>query len=78
MLASGHDIDAVSLTAASVPGTPMEQSSALPVQIYLRQGNELRNFFEPRTAAAIMVLLGIMIVLNAVAIILRNRFERRW
>ena len=63
---------------ASVPGTPMEQSSALPVQIYLWQGNELRNFFEPRTAAAIMVLLGIMIVLNAVAIILRNRFERRW
>ena len=63
---------------ASVPGTPMEQSSALPVQIYLWQGNELRNFFEPRTAAAIIVLLGIMIVLNALAIILRNRFERRW
>ncbi len=63
---------------ASVPSTPLDQASALPVQIYLWQGNELRNFFEPRTAAAIMVLLGVMISLNALAIILRHRFERRW
>ncbi|MBJ3776850.1 phosphate ABC transporter permease PstA [Acuticoccus mangrovi] len=63
---------------ASVPSTPMEQSSALPVQIYLWQGNELRNFFEARTSAAIIVLLAVMITLNALAIFLRNRFERRW
>lgn len=63
---------------ASVPSTPLEQSSALPVQIYLWQGNELRNFFESRTSAAIIVLLAVMISLNAFAILLRHRFERRW
>lgn len=62
----------------NVPETPLQQSTALPVQIYLWQGNELRNFFEARTAAAILVLLAVMILLNALAIFLRHRFERRW
>lgn len=63
---------------ASVPATPFDQSTALPVQIYLWQGNELRNFFEARTSAAIIVLLALMISLNAVAIWLRKHFETRW
>lgn len=63
---------------ASVPATPFDQSNALPVQIYLWQGNELRNFFEGRTAAAIAVLLALMLSLNALAIWLRKRFEKRW
>ncbi|QTF91511.1 phosphate ABC transporter permease PstA [Halomonas sp. BM-2019] len=63
---------------ANVPATPFEQSTALPVQIYLWQGNELRNFFEARTSAAIIVLLGLMLSLNALAIWLRKRFETRW
>ncbi|MCW5720148.1 MAG: phosphate ABC transporter permease PstA [Devosia sp.] len=62
---------------ASVPGTPIEQATALPVQIYLWQGNENRNFFEARTSAAILVLLGFMITLNAIAIFLRSRLEKR-
>lgn len=62
---------------ASVPATPLDQAAALPVQIYLWQGNENRNFFEPRTAAAIMVLLAVMILLNGVAIYLRSRLEKR-
>ncbi|MDB5529106.1 MAG: pstA [Devosia sp.] len=62
---------------ASVPATPMDQATALPVQIYLWQGNEDRNFFEPRTAAAIMVLLAFMIVLNGIAVYLRSRLEKR-
>lgn len=62
----------------NVPTTPMEQSTALPVQIYLWQGNEMRNFFEPRTASAILILLAVMILMNAFAIFLRHRFERRW
>ena len=61
---------------ANIPATPFDQSSALPVQIYLWQGNENRNFFEARTSAAIMVLLGLMIFLNAIAIFLRSRLER--
>ncbi|MBX3531882.1 MAG: phosphate ABC transporter permease PstA [Rhizobiaceae bacterium] len=62
---------------ASVPATPFDQSAALPVQIYLWQGNENRNFFEARTSAAIIVLLALMLSLNAMAIYLRRRLERR-
>jgi phosphate transport system permease protein len=62
---------------AQVPATPFDQATALPVQIYLWQGNENRNFFEPRTAAAIIVLLAVMICLNGIAIYLRSRLEKR-
>jgi phosphate transport system permease protein len=63
---------------ASVPASPFDQASALPVQIYLWQGNELRNFFEARTSAAIIVLLLMMISLNGLAIWLRKKYEKRW
>lgn len=63
---------------SNVPSSPMDQATALPVQIYLWQGNELRNFFEARTSAAIIVLLGLMLSLNALAIWLRKKFETRW
>lgn len=62
---------------AQIPATPLDQATALPVQIFLWQGNENRNFFEARTSAAIIVLLGLMILLNAIAIFLRTRLERR-
>jgi phosphate transport system permease protein len=62
---------------ASVPATPIDQATALPVQIFLWQGNENRNFFEARTSAAILVLLCFMISLNAIAIFLRSRLEKR-
>jgi phosphate transport system permease protein len=68
----------MSAFVASVPVTPLDQSTALPVQIYLWQGNELRNFFEARTSAAIIVLLMLMVVLNGLAVFLRRRFEKRW
>ncbi|MFV5491963.1 phosphate ABC transporter permease PstA [Acinetobacter sp. ASP199] len=68
----------MSAFVASVPATPLDQSTALPVQIFLWQGNELRNFFEGRTAAAIIVLLVMMIGLNSLAIWLRKKFEVRW
>lgn len=68
----------MSAFVASVPTTPFDQSTALPVQIFLWQGNELRNFFEGRTAAAIIVLLVMMIGLNSLAIWLRKKFEVRW
>jgi phosphate transport system permease protein len=63
---------------ASVPASPFEQSTALPVQIFLWQGNELRNFFEARTSAAIIVLLAMMLSLNGIAIFLRKKFQRNW
>lgn len=63
---------------ASVPASPLDQSSALSVQIFLWQGHELRNFFEARTAAAIIVLLSLMISLNGIAIWLRKRLQNQW
>lgn len=68
----------MSAFVAQIPQSPFDQSTALPVQIYLWQGNELRNFFEGRTSAAIIVLLALMLSLNSLAIWLRKKFETRW
>ena len=59
------------------PGGPMSPSTALPVQIYLWADSPERAFVE-RTSAAIMVLLAFLLVMNAAAVWLRSRFERRW
>lgn len=68
----------MSAFVSAIPTTPFDQSTALPVQIFLWQGNELRNFFEGRTSAAIIVLLALMLSLNSLAIWLRKRYETRW
>ena len=63
-----------------VPGIPHainEPTGALPSLVYIWENASERAFHE-RTAAAIMVLLAFMIVMNAAAIVLRRRFERRW
>ena len=63
-----------------VPGVATsftDPTGALPSLIYIWENASERAFHE-RTAAAIMVLLAFMIVMNAAAIILRRRFERRW
>ena len=60
-----------------VPSGPMSPSTALPVQIYLWADSPERAFVE-RTSAAIMVLLAFLLVMNATAVWLRSRFERRW
>ncbi len=59
------------------PATPLDPSTALPVQIYMWAGEQERGFV-PRTSAAIIVLLAFLITMNAVAIYLRKKFERRW
>jgi phosphate transport system permease protein len=60
-----------------VPSSPMDPASALPVQVYLWADSPERAFVE-RTSAAIIVLLLFLLVMNAVAIVLRKRFERRF
>jgi phosphate transport system permease protein len=60
-----------------IPGGPMDPSTALPVQVYLWADSPERAFVE-RTSAAIMVLLVFLIAMNAFAVIMRRRFERRW
>jgi phosphate transport system permease protein len=60
-----------------IPGGFTEPSTVLPVQIYLWADSPERAFVE-RTSAAIMVLLGFLITMNALAVVLRKRFEKRW
>ncbi|MFD1190662.1 phosphate ABC transporter permease PstA [Phenylobacterium conjunctum] len=63
-----------------VPGVPEGFTGAatvLPVQVFIWENASERAFHE-RTAAAILVLLTFMIIMNLAAILLRRRFERRW
>jgi len=60
-----------------IPHGFTDPSTVLPVQIFLWADSPERAFVE-RTSAAIMVLLGFLIAMNAAAVILRRRFERRW
>jgi phosphate transport system permease protein len=62
---------------ADVPKGPTDAATVLPVQIYL--WSDLPELtFQSKTAAAIMVLVVILFMLNGIAIYLRRRFERRW
>jgi phosphate transport system permease protein len=60
-----------------VPSGPLDPSTALPVQIYLWADSPERAFVA-RTSAAILVLLTFLVLMNFAAVLLRNRFERRW
>ena len=62
---------------ADYPMTPMEPATALPVQIYMWATSAERGFVE-RTAGATLVLLGFLFVMNAVAVYLRHKVERKW
>ena len=60
-----------------IPQGPTDPATALPVQIFLWADAPERAFVE-RTSAAVMVLLGFLIVMNGLAVWLRNKFEQRW
>lgn len=60
-----------------VPGGITDPATVLPVQVYLWSDSPERAFTE-RTFAAIMVLLTFLILMNALAVLLRKQFERRW
>ena len=62
---------------ADYPTTPMEPATALPVQIYMWATAAERGFIE-RTAGATIILLGFLVIMNATAVILRKRFEKKW
>jgi phosphate transport system permease protein len=63
------------ITAA--PASPFEASTALPTQILLWAESTERGFVS-RTSAAVLVLLAFLILMNALAIFLRQKFQRRW
>ena len=60
-----------------IPGGLTDPSTVLPVQVYLWADSPERAFLE-RTSGAILVLLGFLLIMNATAVILRQKFERRW
>lgn len=62
---------------ADVPSGFTSAATVLPVQVFL--WSDLPEIaFKSKTAAAIMVLLVVLFALNAAAIYLRKRIERRW
>lgn len=59
------------------PGSFTDAATVLPAQIFTWAGMPERAYVE-RTAAGILVLLAALLTMNAAAIFLRRRFERRW
>lgn len=60
-----------------VPDGFLDSATVLPVQVFLWAGSPELAFIE-RASAAIMVLLTFLISMNALAIWMRKRLERRW
>ncbi len=60
-----------------VPTAVTDPATVLPVQIFQWADLPEKGFVE-KTSAAIMVLLGFLIVMNALAVYLRKKFERKW
>jgi phosphate transport system permease protein len=65
------------LTYVAFNPTILGEFTALPVQIFQWVARPQEEF-RVLAASAIIVLLGILLTLNAFAIWLRNRYERRW
>ncbi len=59
------------------PGGLLDASTALPTQIFIWADSPERGFVD-RTSAAILVLLGFLVLMNGIAIFLRQRLERTW
>lgn len=62
---------------ADVPRRLTDAATVLPVQVFL-WSDLPEAAFRSKTAAAIIVLLVFLFLMNALAIFLRRRFERRW
>ena len=60
-----------------VPGSVTDPGTVLPVQIFMWADFAERMFIQ-KTSAAIIVLLAFLITMNAAAIVLRKKLERRW
>jgi phosphate transport system permease protein len=60
-----------------IPSKITDAATVLPVQVFLWADSPERAFVE-KTSAAIMVLLLFLVLMNALAVQLRSRFERRW
>ena len=61
----------------ATPDGPFAAATGLPTQILIWADSTERGFVS-RTSAAVLVLLAFLLVMNGLAIYLRNRFERKW
>ena len=59
------------------PSSIFESATVLPAQVFT-WASEPRKAFVEKTGAGIIVLLAILLTLNATAVLLRRKFERRW
>jgi phosphate transport system permease protein len=64
-------------TTSGFAGSFLDRFTALPIIIFEWAGQPDPDF-EALTSAAILVLLGVLLLMNSVAIVLRNRYDRRW
>jgi phosphate transport system permease protein len=65
---------------AYIPEAPsgiFESATVLPAQVFT-WASEPQQAYVEKTAAGIMVLLAVLLTLNATAVFLRRKFERRW
>ena len=60
-----------------VPSGPLDPSTVLPVQIFLWADSPERALVE-KASGAILILMSFLILMNATAVMLRKKFERRW
>lgn len=62
-----------------VPGNIMDDFTALPIQIYYwTLDTVLTAEYANLAAATIVVLLAVLFLLNSIAIVIRNKFQRRY
>ena len=60
-----------------IPAGFADSATVLPVQIYM-WADFPEIGFQQKTAAAILILLAFLVAMNALAVFLRRKFERRW
>ncbi len=62
---------------ADPPDGPLDSATALPVLVY-KWSSAAERAWQPMTSASIIVLLVFMFAMNALAVYLRRKLERRW
>ena len=60
-----------------VPNNVFDPATVMPVQIFL-WADSPEHAFQAKTSAAILVLLGILIFINMIAVYIRKKYEHRW
>lgn len=62
---------------ADIPAGFTDAATVMPVQIYLWASSPEVSFVH-KTSAGIIVLLALLLCMNALAIVIRKKFEHRW